>query len=179
MAPMRYSGIRGKLIYDKNQKLKISWQASFKTERWRVCWTEVPVPVRVDAGDGDDDIVHKDKAASAPWACLYLPFRFSPNWKIWFKGTIYEICWPQPHTSLFSEVRPQVVTKRCRLSLLTNSALVIRVQMRGEGGGLAGSQPMSTAVHITWHGAQINFGKLPLYLTCVRPSQIFGIALNL
>ncbi len=27
------------------------------------------------------------------------------------------------------------VTKRCRLSLLTNSALVIRVQMRGEGGG--------------------------------------------
>jgi hypothetical protein len=39
------------------------------------------------------------------------------------------------------------VTKRCRLSLLTNSALVIRVQMRGEG-GVAGSQPMSTAVQI-------------------------------
>ncbi len=30
--------------------------------------------------------------------------------------------------------------KRCRLSLLTNSALVLRVQMRGEG-GVAGSQP--------------------------------------
>ncbi len=42
----------------------------------------------------------------------------------------------------------QGVTKRCRLSLLTNSALVIRDQMRGEG-GVAGSQPMSTAVHIT------------------------------
>jgi hypothetical protein len=28
----------------------------------------------------------------------------------------------------------QGVTKRCRLSLLTNNTLVIRVQMRGEGG---------------------------------------------
>ncbi len=51
-----------------------------------------------------------------------------------------------------------------RLSLLTNSALVIRVQMQGEG-GVAGSQPMSTAVLITWHGAQINLGDLPPYLT--------------
>ncbi len=39
----------------------------------------------------------------------------------------------------------------------------IRVQMRGEGGSW-GSQPMSTAVHITWHEAQINFGDLPPYL---------------
>ncbi len=39
----------------------------------------------------------------------------------------------------------------------------IRVQMRG--GRVARSQPMSTAVHITWHGAQINFGNLPQYLT--------------
>jgi hypothetical protein len=31
--------------------------------------------------------------------------------------------------------------------------------MRGDG-GVAGSQPMSTAVHIPWHGAQINFGDL-------------------
>ncbi len=30
--------------------------------------------------------------------------------------------------------------------------------------GVAGSQPMSTAVHITWHGAQINFGDPPPYL---------------
>jgi hypothetical protein len=37
----------------------------------------------------------------------------------------------------------------------------------GGGGewGVAGSQPRSTAVHITWHGAQINFGDLPPYLT--------------
>jgi hypothetical protein len=44
--------------------------------------------------------------------------------------------------------RDQGVTKRCRLSLLTNSAHVIRVPMWGDG-GVAGSQPMSTAVHIT------------------------------
>jgi hypothetical protein len=50
------------------------------------------------------------------------------------------------------------------ISWLTNSALVYRVQMRGDG-GIVGSQPMSTAVHITWHGAQINFGDLTPYLT--------------
>ncbi len=58
------------------------------------------------------------------------------------------------------------VTKRCRLFLLTNSALVIRVQMRDIGVS-AESQPMSTAVHITLHGAQINFGDLTPYLTYV------------
>ncbi len=35
---------------------------------------------------------------------------------------------------------------------------------RGRGVS-AGSQPMRTAVHITWHGAQINFGDLTPYLT--------------
>ncbi len=34
----------------------------------------------------------------------------------------------------------------------------------GEGEG-AGPQPMRTAVHITWYGAQINFGDLTPYLT--------------
>ncbi len=42
--------------------------------------------------------------------------------------------------------------------------LVLWAQMRRER-GFAGSQPMRTAVHITWHGAQINFGELPPYLT--------------
>ncbi len=60
----------------------------------------------------------------------------------------------------------QGVIKRRRLSLLTNSALVIRVQMRGQG-GVEESQPMSTAVQITWHVAQINFKDLPPYLTYV------------
>ena len=35
----------------------------------------------------------------------------------------------------------------------------------GGRGGVAGPQLMSTAVHITWYGAQINFGDLPPYLT--------------
>jgi hypothetical protein len=43
---------------------------------------------------------------------------------------------------------------------MTNSALVIRDQMRRKG-AVVGSQPMSTAVNITWHGAQINFEDLP------------------
>ncbi len=45
----------------------------------------------------------------------------------------------------------QGVTKRCRLSLLTNSALVIRVQMRGEGRSYGVSaNEQSCAHHVTW-----------------------------
>jgi hypothetical protein len=40
----------------------------------------------------------------------------------------------------------QGVSKRCRLSWLTNSALVYEPKCGGRG-GVAGSQPMSTAVH--------------------------------
>ncbi len=40
----------------------------------------------------------------------------------------------------------QGVTKRCRLSWLTNSALVYEPKCGGER--VAGSQPMSTAVHM-------------------------------
>jgi hypothetical protein len=39
------------------------------------------------------------------------------------------------------------VTKRCRLSLLTNSALVYESKCGGRG-GVAGSQPVSTAMHM-------------------------------
>jgi hypothetical protein len=53
----------------------------------------------------------------------------------------------------------QGVTKKCRLSLLTNSALVYESQCGGWG------EPMSTAVPITWHEAQTNYGDLPPYLT--------------
>ncbi len=44
--------------------------------------------------------------------------------------------------------------------------------MRGDGGGgvaAAGSQQMSTAVYITWHGAQKNFEDLTPYLTYAHP----------
>jgi hypothetical protein len=66
----------------------------------------------------------------------------------------------------------QGVTKRCRLFLLTSSVPHIRVQMRG-GGSCEVS--MSTAVHITWHGAQINFVDLPPYLTCGSSSWWYYI----
>jgi hypothetical protein len=55
------------------------------------------------------------------------------------------------------------VKKRCRLSFLTNSALVYEPKCGGSG-GVAESQPMSTAVHNA-HGAQINFVDLTPYLT--------------
>jgi hypothetical protein len=44
------------------------------------------------------------------------------------------------------ERRGQGVTMRCRLSWLTNSALVY--ELKSEKGGVGGSQPMSTAVHM-------------------------------
>ncbi len=40
------------------------------------------------------------------------------------------------------------------------------------GGGVAGSQPMTKAVHITWHGAQINFEDLTPYLTYDEYQQV-------
>jgi hypothetical protein len=40
------------------------------------------------------------------------------------------------------------VTKRCRLSWLTNNALVYEPKCWVGGGGVAGSQPMSTAVQM-------------------------------
>ncbi len=39
------------------------------------------------------------------------------------------------------------ITKRCCLSWLTNSALECETKCGGRGGGVAGSQPMSTIVH--------------------------------
>jgi hypothetical protein len=52
--------------------------------------------------------------------------------------------------------------------------------MREDGGlGVAGSQPISTAVHITRPGAQVNFVDLPPYLTyapTVVPGLFFSIS---
>ncbi len=64
----------------------------------------------------------------------------------------------------------QGVTKRCRLSLLTNSAFVIRVQMRGEGarGGVpscgVSANEYSCAHHVTWSPNKLQ-RFLPPYLT--------------
>jgi hypothetical protein len=50
---------------------------------------------------------------------------------------------PVPGTQVYSD--PWGFTKRCRLSWLTNSALVYN---EPKCGGPAGSQPISTAVHM-------------------------------
>jgi hypothetical protein len=55
------------------------------------------------------------------------------------------------------KVWEQRVTKRCCLSWLTNSAFVYEPKCGGRG--VAGSQPMSTALHNA-HGAQINVEDL-------------------
>ncbi len=57
--------------------------------------------------------------------------------------------------------------------------LVVRAQMRGGGGGVAGSQPMRIAVHITWHGSQINFGDLTPYLTYYVSMRVLWRRLSL
>ncbi len=53
----------------------------------------------------------------------------------------------------------QGVTKRCRLSWLSNNALVCEPKCGGKG-GVAGSPPMSTALH-----RSPNYGDLTPYLT--------------
>ncbi len=79
-----------------------------------------------------------------------------------------EILWQFICVAEKKVLNDQGVTKRCQ-SLLTNSALVYESQCGGmRGGGVAGSQQMSTAVHITWHRTQINFGDLLPYLTYVN-----------
>ncbi len=46
----------------------------------------------------------------------------------------------------------------------------------GELGGLQGSQPISAAVHITWHGAKINFGDP--YLTYAPSKYLLFVVLS-
>ncbi len=88
------------------------------------------------------------------WSELYWErkrgiLRFSMIWEV--------------RTVLYNYTVNRGVTKICRLSWLTNSALEYEPKCGG-GGRVAGSQPMSTAVHSA-HGVQINFGDLTPYLT--------------
>jgi hypothetical protein len=69
--------------------------------------------------------------------------------------------------SVFTLGALQVVTKRCRPSWLTNSALVYEPN-GGGGGSVVGSQPMSTALHNA-HVAQISFVDVTRYLTYGAP----------
>jgi hypothetical protein len=62
----------------------------------------------------------------------------------------------------------QGVTKRCRLSWLTNSGLVNEPKCGGRGRGGVSANEYSCA-----HGDQINFGDLTPYITMAWPLRIF------
>ncbi len=71
----------------------------------------------------------KNRILSNQWAAA--PLQWVANWWVAFGGRF---------------LSNQVVTKRCRLSWLTNSALVYEPKCERRG-SCSGSQPMSTAVH--------------------------------
>ncbi len=77
--------------------------------------------------------------------------RRSPN-KLWRSNSVF---------NLWDRVK-QEVTKRCRLSWLTNSALVYEPKCGESGGGLE-AQPI-LYVYCCTHGAQINSRDLTPYL---------------
>ncbi len=79
------------------------------------------------------------------WSSVYWDFIFLPTVDLFDFRFTYRNS-PSPN-SLFVNHRCQGVSKRCRLSWLTNSALVHDPQFGGGGrGGFARSQPMSTPV---------------------------------
>ncbi len=75
-------------------------------------------------------------------------FGLAPIWHLFLFSTNTVIAGAGLPIHMIGE---QGVTKRRRLSLLTNSALVIRVQMRGEGGIFeVSANEYSCAHHVTW-----------------------------
>ncbi len=84
-----------------------------------------------------------------------------------FKATVFLTTGPGKNFSFRLTIN-QGVTNSCHLSLLTNSALLYesRCERMGWGGGGCGvSSNEYSCAAITWHGAKINFGDLPPYLT--------------
>jgi hypothetical protein len=72
----------------------------------------------------------------------------------------------------------QGVTKRCRLSWLTNSALVYEIKCWGRGGG-GGGCGISVNEYSSAHGAQINFGDITPYLTYdSNPASSYTVVFN-
>ncbi len=65
---------------------------------------------------------------------------------------------------------PEGVTKRCRLSWLTNSALVHEPKCGGKG-GILGSQQMSTAVHRSPNKLWRSNSIFNLWLTLTGPGK--------
>ncbi len=83
---------------------------------------------------------HRTASASSP---ALLATRWVATWP----GTSSRRTSPCSRTG--EEEQKQGITKRCRLSLLTNSALVIRVQMGGGGCGVSANE-YRCSHHVTW-----------------------------
>jgi hypothetical protein len=69
----------------------------------------------------------------------------------------------------------QGVTKRCRLSLLTNSALVDESQCGGGGGCGVSANEYSCAHHVTWSPNKLRRSTIPQYLpsfTTVKETHV-------
>ncbi len=93
-----------------------------------------------------------------------LPLRHSTR-AFLYSGTRSQTSFPKATPAALpckdeSACRVQRVTKRCRLSWLTNSALVIEPKCEGRGELCGISQLVQQ-----YRGAQINFGDLTPYLT--------------
>ncbi len=67
----------------------------------------------------------------------------------------------------------QRVRKRCRLSWLTNTALIYKPKCEGRG-EVAGSQPMSTAVHRSPNKLQRSISIFNLWQCSLRRYNIFS-----
>ncbi len=74
-------------------------------------------------------------------------------------------------------VQEQGVTKRCRLSWLTNSALIYEPKCVGRG-GVAGSQPVSTAVHRSPNKVWRSNSIFNLFFLWIIPLDSFTPALK-
>ncbi len=90
----------------------------------------------------------------APIDCLKIPAQITDRWK-YKKNRFFTELQPKIlcrySTCLIMYIHDQGVKKRCRLSLLTNSAFVIRVQKRGKGGSCCVSANENSCVHhVTW-----------------------------
>jgi hypothetical protein len=81
-----------------------------------------------------------------------------------------------PLSQCFFSLCKKGVTKRCRLSLLTNSALLYEPKCGGRGGGNCG---VSAIEYSCTQEPRINFGDLTLYLTYACKVCLFQLPVKM
>ncbi len=113
-------------------------------------------------------------ALSSSFSPLSLSHFLSPSLSPLFPPYPLSLCYylsPFLHPPFPFFPSTQGVTKRRRLSLLTNSAPVLRVQMRGEGGSFGVSaNEYSCAHHATWSPNKL-WRSISIFNLCFHPCQ--------